>query len=95
MNTKPTGSDIVPSRGHTAGIRAVGCALLAIFLFALPVSATTVSFQQGVGGYASTDDTFLQGDPTNAGTDNSASPFVGWDESDTEREITVDAERLE
>ena len=82
MNTTTTGSELLSSQGCVSAIRAVGCALLAIFLSVLPVSATTVSYQQDVGGYTGTEDTFLQSDPTNAGTNNGASAFVGWDDDD-------------
>ena len=82
MNTTPTGSELLSSRGCASAIRAAGCALLAVFLSVLPASATTVSYQQDVGGYTGTEDTFLQSDPANAGTDNGASASVGWDDDD-------------
>ena len=82
MNTNSTDAAFISSRGCLTAIRAVGCAMLAIFLSVLPVFATTVSFQQDAGGYTATEDTFLQADPTNAGTDNGASDAIGWDADD-------------
>lgn len=83
MNTKLACSDFSTMRGSLRVRHSLAFALLAIFLSTLPVMAATVTFQDGDGnGYAGTEDTFLQGDPLNSGTDNGAAPAIGWDDDD-------------
>ncbi len=42
----------------------------------------TVMFQQGLGGYAGTVDTFIQQDPPSANNDNANLEALGWDDDD-------------
>lgn len=58
------------------------CAFLAMGLQGARTLATVVTFQNGTNGYSGTQDTFLQQDPANAGTNNGAGQSVGWDGDD-------------
>lgn len=47
-----------------------------------PQATTTVVFQEGVGGYAGTTDTFIQENPADADNDNGNLEALGWDDDD-------------
>ena len=58
-------------------------AALALLLGAsAPALAVTVSFREGASGYLGCQDTFLQQNPPNAGTNNGAQASCGWDGDD-------------
>ena len=66
------------NRNRTTLLLATAC--FALLTHVRRTSAETVSFQQGVNGYAGTQDTFLQQHPSGAGTNRGTASSLAWDD---------------
>ncbi|OWY63865.1 hypothetical protein B7486_50565, partial [cyanobacterium TDX16] len=77
---------IVESNPSSSLLRCKSAGLLALFLLgslmAAPVSGVTLTFREGLNGYTGTQDTYIQQDPANQGTNNGAALDFGWDGDD-------------
>jgi len=71
-------TSLLPRR-KSAGLVAL---FLLVSLMAAPASGVTLTFREGLNGYTGTQDTYIQQDPANQGTNNGAALDFGWDGDD-------------